>query len=137
MVESLDESVIDRDESDAKQSAANLIQISASADSEAISDQNEDADKNSRSVAANPESDRKREMKRAKLEAGQKFGPWMQYEQDRFIEAVSLYGKDRRKVSVYIGSRDCKQVQHLCKKLVQKFHEDPSAKGSYLLPILE
>lgn len=86
-------------------------------------------------------SAKKRDLKRmAKQSDGTTKWTWTKWtpdEHDRFLDALEKEGKDWKKITEAVGTKDRDQITNYGSKLTKKFRQNPSLKGAHLLEILE
>ena len=64
-----------------------------------------------------------------------KYNKWTEVEEERFFEAVRKFGKDKKKISEYVG-KTINQCASKSTNLSRAFAKNPNLKGSDILPIL-
>ena len=62
---------------------------------------------------------------------------WTEIEHQKFLEALQKYGKNWKKISEYIGTKDKQKTYFHGLNTARKFKIDPTLKGAYLLEVLE
>ena len=83
---------------------------------------------------------RKRDVKRASKLAKtsrKPYTPWTLEEKDKFLEGVSLFGKNWRKISSHIGTRDRRQTEGYGNRLRRKMKTQRPAEGSEEAKLIE